>query len=159
MKKRRNSKKCLDFGYYILFARACYLRFNIYMWKKVIDSILAILSNPLGNYSEFSIHYRGDCGKKELDLLIATSNKLIVMLFKMRLIYSSRYQKCRRAFLKFPYFRSYFKYQYLGVYTSGECVHVYARNIESDLLAEGARGGGTGVKEEERTSFASPAHP
>lgn len=38
----------------------------------------------------------------------------------MRLKYSSRYQKCRRAFLKFPYFRSYFKYQYLGVYTSGE---------------------------------------
>lgn len=98
------------------------------------------------------MHYRKDWSGKELDLLITTNNnKLIVTLFKTRLKYSSCYQKCRRAFLKFPYFRSYFKYQYLGVYTLGECVHVYARNIESDLLAERTRGGGgVGIGKGER---------
>lgn len=44
---------------------------------------------------------------------------MTVTSFRERLKYSGRYQKCRRAFLKFPYFRSYFKYQYLAVYTPG----------------------------------------
>lgn len=47
------------------------------------------------------------------------------------------------------------------IHIGGECVHVYAQNIESDLLAEGVSGNeekGEGA-EEERTSFASPAHP
>lgn len=64
------------------------------------------------------ICYHEDWTEKKLVFDRATSNKLIVMLFRKRLKYSSCYQKCRRAFLKFPYFRSYFKYQYLAVYTS-----------------------------------------
>lgn len=77
--------------------------------------------------------------------MIATSNKLIVTLFKMRLKYSSRYQKCRRAFLKFPYFRSYFKYQYLGVHIRGVRARIRAE-YRKRFVGGGREGGGWGRK-------------
>lgn len=90
--------------------------------------------------------------------MIATSNKLIVMLFQEASEIFQPISKMQASVFEISIFPLVLQIPVSQhIHIGGECVHVYAQNIESDLLAEDVSGDG-GKGERKRRNVRASRH-